>query len=228
VLFRSRARGVKIAGADALVLSHEDFLLHLCLHGTRHLTRDWQDRTVLKSVCDIAHAVVAWRNEIDWQVVRRRALEWRARNAVFVMLYLANEWLAAPVPEQFLSSMRPADLTSDLLAWTRERILRSGIAVAEPVGDNVAQFVQASGIRAKAALIFREAFPTRDQMAVRYGVPPRPPGIYFRYPGHVAGLVVRGVTHGFGLLTRRGVPDDSARVVAHNVALRAWLQSPRS
>src|SRR4051812_47965462 len=68
-----RARRVQIAGADTLVLSPEDFLLHLCLHGTRHLTRDWQDRTVLKSVCDIAHAVGAWGGELDWQTVRRRA-----------------------------------------------------------------------------------------------------------------------------------------------------------
>jgi hypothetical protein len=223
----TRSRQVRIGSADARVLGREDFLLHLCLHGTRHLTRDWNDATVLKGLCDVAQAIETWAPELDWDVVQSRALDWRSRNAVFVILHLAQSWLGAPVPAAVLDGLRPADLTEELLAWARERII--GAAGGEPpaVGDHVARFLTTPGLRAKAALLMREAFPARGRLAQSYGVPAASHRVYLCYPVHVAFLVARGISDGLRLLARRGDLDESARRVAHNLELRAWLQSPR-
>jgi hypothetical protein len=223
----ARSRQARIGSADARVLGHEDFLLHLCLHGIRHLTRDWADATVLKGVCDVAQAVRAWAAELDWDVVRSRALEWRARNAVFVMLHLAQNWLGAPVPQAVLDALRPPDLTADHLAWARERIFGTGDGEAALIGDQVAKFLTTPGLRAKAALLMKEAFPARGRLAQSYGVPAASHRVYLWYPVHVASLVARGLSDGLRLLTHRGELDESARRVAHNLELRAWLQSPR-
>jgi hypothetical protein len=86
------------------------------------VTRDLRDLSVLKSVCDIAQTVRALGAVLDWRVVANRAIQWKAGHAVFLMLHLAREWLAAPVPPEPLRELQPSSVTP-VLEWARERIL---------------------------------------------------------------------------------------------------------
>jgi hypothetical protein len=222
----ARAQAVRIAGADALTLGREDFLLHLCLHGTRHLTRDWDDCTVLKGVCDLARAIGHWGAEVSWDALAERAVAWRARNAVYVMLHLARAWFGAAVPERVMKSLRPANLTEEHLGWVRARILGGTEPAGETIGDHAAELLTSPGVSAKAAVLWREAFPGRSRLAREAGVADQSWRVYAGYPAFAVSRLARALRGGWRLLSRREALDGPAQRVAQNLKLRAWLQAP--
>jgi hypothetical protein len=221
----ARAQAVRIAGADTLTLGREDFLLHLCLHATRHLTRDWDDVTVLKGICDLATALKHWAADVNWDAVDQRASAWRARNAVYVMLHLARQWFGADVPEPVLAALRPADVTDEHLQWVRERILGSAGPTDEKVGDHAAEFVTAHGMRAKTAVVWHQAFPGRRRLARELGLPETSWRVYAGYPKYAASRLAHAIRVGWRLLRRGDAVAGPAQRVAQNVKLRAWLQA---
>jgi hypothetical protein len=112
--FWERSRPTIIAGVGARVLSPEDLLLHLCLH-TASDELEGPFRLGLRPLCDIAAVVHCWQEEIAWQQLQSRAIEWQADRCVYVALWLARELLAAEIPDSVLKSLRPADLDE---RWT--------------------------------------------------------------------------------------------------------------
>lgn len=220
----ARAQSVRVAGADALTPGREDFLLHLCLHAARHLTRDWNDCTVLKGVYDLARAITHWGNDLNWETVAERAAGWRARNAVFLMLHLSREWFGATVPDRVLTTLRPADITDEHLQWVRDRVLGRVDGEGTAVGDQAAAFLTARGARAKAVVLWRETFPDRRRLARQLGVSEASWGLYVRYPIYAASRIARGLVAGVRLVGRREAASGSAGRVARNMKLRDWLQ----
>jgi hypothetical protein len=220
----ARARPARIAGVDALTPGPEDFLLHLCLHAARHLTRDWDDCTVLKGVCDLSRAVAHWASAVNWPTLAARAFAWRARNPVYVMLHLASEWFGAAVPESVMTALRPIDLTDEHLRWLRERIL-GGRPDSVPISDHAAELVTAARFREKVAVLWREAFPGRRRLARDLDLPERSWRIYTSYPRYLVSRIARGARLAWHSLTRRDDLTFPAHQAAQNIKLRAWLQA---
>jgi Uncharacterised nucleotidyltransferase len=75
--------------------SHEDMLVILCLHGTKHR---WSR---LESICSVAELVRS--KPVDWLKVLAHAERWRAARMLNTGLLLAADLLGAPVPEPVLS-----------------------------------------------------------------------------------------------------------------------------
>jgi len=88
----SRARFVYIAGSKIPVLSPEDALLVLSVHGFKHL---WE---CLKWVCDVANLLLA-QQELDWSYIEREADRIGAKRVVLVAISLANQMFDSGLPE---------------------------------------------------------------------------------------------------------------------------------
>jgi hypothetical protein len=221
----SRAEPLQFLGSQAHILAKEDFLLHLCLHATRHITRDWQDCTVLKSLIDVAQTVRHWQGALDWTTVRDRADRWSARNSVYMMLRLAHDWLDAPVPASVLTTLCPHNFGPEVVHWVRERIFTCPDECDLAIGNNVARLLTTSGLAARVFLAVDRVFPPRAELARLYSVSRRSPLVYLYYPRRWKDLVLERLPSAWRLFQDKTHLFQSARRTSSNLALRTWLQS---
>jgi hypothetical protein len=96
---RSQAR--QLAGMKINVLSAEDELLVLCIHGTKHY---W---TRLTWICDIAQCLKG-NPTIDWKLLIDRAAKQDARGMLIIAILLAHEVLGVAVPPSILAEAKAA------------------------------------------------------------------------------------------------------------------------
>lgn len=82
-----------LAGATVTNFQIEDYLIILCMHGSRH---QW-DR--LSWICDIALLLKNYP-ELDWQKTFEAAEQWGAKRMLALGLYLAHVWLNVPLPKE--------------------------------------------------------------------------------------------------------------------------------
>ena len=90
---------VRLDQHEVPVLSVEDELVYICVHGATHL---W-DR--LSWIADVA-ALVTHQPDIDWMAVRETAKEVDAERMVHTGLHLAADLLGAPMPDHVLVAMK--------------------------------------------------------------------------------------------------------------------------
>ncbi|GAB3021927.1 nucleotidyltransferase domain-containing protein [Natronobiforma cellulositropha] len=102
-----RRETLTVAGTEVPVLSAEDRLLMLCVHGTRH---EWER---LQWICDVTEFLA--RYEVDWDALERRAGEHHCRRMVYLGLAVSRELhgttLPAAVEEAIDADPVIADLT---------------------------------------------------------------------------------------------------------------------
>jgi putative nucleotidyltransferase-like protein len=89
--FWDRLQVRSVAGGTVPTLSHEDTLLLLCAHGSKHMWRS------LGWVCDVAALLHSVPN-LDWSSVFQRAAQWRVKRALGLGLLLASDLLNAGIP----------------------------------------------------------------------------------------------------------------------------------
>ncbi|HST21441.1 MAG TPA: nucleotidyltransferase family protein, partial [Blastocatellia bacterium] len=90
-----RIQSVNIAGRQVATLSPEDTLLVLCIHGSKHL---WAR---LGWICDVAR-LIEHEKDFNWQLASERAAALGSRRMFLLGLFLANNLLGAPLPEDVL------------------------------------------------------------------------------------------------------------------------------
>lgn len=125
-----RARPVSIAGVEAMVLSPEDLLLHLCLHTSYHHAFCFG----LRPFCDISATIHHYQNEIDWKQIELRAHEWGVSTYVHITLWLTRELLGVTVPEALIKSLEPSDFDTHMVDLAKNQIFE--------VSDNPLQSIQ--------------------------------------------------------------------------------------
>jgi hypothetical protein len=84
------------------VLSPEDNILHLAVHGYRHL--DVMNHNLVD-----AHELICGQDP-DWPVILHNAEGWRARGALYMLLKSARDILHTPVPAEVLKSLQPGQV----------------------------------------------------------------------------------------------------------------------
>lgn len=89
--FWNRLQVRAVGGGTVSTLSHEDTLILLCAHGSKHMWRS------LGWVCDVA-ALLASAPELDWSSVFQRAAQLRVKRALGLGLFLARDLLGAELP----------------------------------------------------------------------------------------------------------------------------------
>ena len=94
-----RSLPVTISGNPIPSVGFEDMLQILCYHGVKNR---WE---TLKYVCDLSE-LVRVRDNLDWDVILKRAEATRGRRILYLGLFLAHEVLEAPVPDAVMQHVR--------------------------------------------------------------------------------------------------------------------------
>ena len=105
------AQTVQLSEVAAMGLSLEDLLLHICIHAAYAHTFFQQ----VRSVVDLAEILGLKSSQINWQFLLKEAHDWRIERGVFAMLYISQQYLAAPVPDQVLLQLAPQDFSPAML-----------------------------------------------------------------------------------------------------------------
>jgi hypothetical protein len=162
-IWRDR-RAMQCGTAAAWKMSAEHQLLHLCLHGARHVFEPWGDRFGLKTVCDI-RAVLA-RETIDWDSFAASAASWHAERAAYFMLTLARDWLNAAVPAEALERLSSGGVDPQWFTWARAQVVLPGATQA--VGGQTARALAHGSVRQKMGVFFRRLFPPAGEIRERF------------------------------------------------------------
>jgi hypothetical protein len=114
-----RAVPVRLGEVQALALSAEDLLLHLCLHTAYN--HGWlQFDGGLRQLADIAAVVRHYESTLDWSAFAARAHAWRASRCAWLSLVTARNLLRADVPDAVLDWLAPAHCHAQ---WTRTAVM---------------------------------------------------------------------------------------------------------
>jgi hypothetical protein len=181
-----RARPATIAGVEALVLSPEHLLLHLCLHVAFTHQFDFG----LGPFCDISETLRHYRDQMNWEQVRLCALQWGVSKCVYLTLYLARELMEAAVPEEMLKALEPNELDPSLITWAKRQTF-GGLGEALSISLNLARMWEADRLQDKVTILLRSAFPSPELMATMYSVPLSSKRVYLYYPMRLIDLILR-------------------------------------
>lgn len=237
----ARARAARIGGADVLVLSPEDTLLHLAIHAAFHHLF----AAKLLTLCDVAVALDHWRDRIDWNVFWWRARAWGAERSALITLALTQTWLRYPLPEAAAAPLAHHLTEMEGLTQIAARQMRAKAAALalrrlspKPVVANprpeVAVFVrlrQLPTARSRAKLIVGRVFVSRRELSASFGLSPMPPWLPLLYPVRLGMLVGRYAPGVIGLAVQRwlgrGEDPEVAELLEANRGRRtlmAWLR----
>ena len=217
-----RAQSAEIAGVEALVLSPEDLVLHLCLHASF----SHKFRVGLRACWDILEVVRHYRDTIDWDQVVRRAQQWRIGKYAYLTLRLARELLAADIPVAVIAALEPADFPPEVVTWARTCIFTPEIDTS--VSPSMAKLWTSGLLKAKFMLLLRVLCPPRAAMARIYRTPPDSTRIYLYYPLRWMDLLLRYGRHAWGLWRGDHHTRDDLRAASERTALADWLRRPVS
>ena len=105
-----RRRPMTIDGIAVSRLAAEDNILHLVAH---FAIGHQMGRPGLRALWDVATSLRAW--PVDWDLLLRRARRWHLRLPLYLVLRLAADFVAAPLPDSVLRALSPAPLRLALL-----------------------------------------------------------------------------------------------------------------
>lgn len=178
----ARAHTATIGGCDARVLSPEDLLLHVCIHASLH----HRFGLGLRPLADVAAIADRYGDVLDWNKVRAYAGEWRFITGVYLTLQLAKESVGAKISDAILLAMRPSDFNNKLTEWAKEQIFTRNTELGDSsaMSPRLAQFMGSPSLIEKIRLLFRLAFPSREDMARTSGVPLHSTRLILSYPRH--------------------------------------------
>ncbi len=206
----------RLGDADALVMSPEFVLLHVCVHLACHHVFVFR----LSALCDIAE-IVRVHPELDWIVVVGHGRRHGWGRGVAAALRLAMDHLGAAVPADVLASLGADALDPAMLAEAMEHLLISG---EMPVGlshaTNLMAFVGKRGLVQKLAALWARIFVPRAELALIYRVPERSARVALYYAVRMRDLLRRYAASAWAL----NVSDPQlAATAARHARLARWI-----
>jgi len=206
------------------VLSLEDLLLHICVHGCHHLLTAID----LIPFCDLTKIIEKNADNIDWEKIIDRSILWGGQKGVYLMLLLARELLGAEVPDKILVEIKPRDYQPEFFNAALEqvfaatpgaRFIRNGMGTLLKVKKNKA-------VWGKVTVILNVVFPTREYMARIYPISPSSPKVYLYYFIRLGRLSMFYTKMIFNLLRGDKTVMNDVRHGTRMGSVANWLFSP--
>ena len=220
-----RTQATLVAGIPVRAMTPEDQILHLCVHASVHVFEYG-----LSAMCDLNETLRHFLNKIDWECLRQRAYSWNAERCLYVNMRLAKELLHAPVTDDWLNTIQPADFELRFLTIARKHLFasveRTGINLNS--WSNLVEFWKADNLPHKISFLWQRLFPSRQSMALKYGVPPGSLRIFLFYPVRLKDLLKENSRVAWRLLRREEQLLSQADQQNQVNRLRSWLISGKA
>ena len=210
----------KLADADALLMSPEFLLLHVCAH----LACNHTFVLGISALCDIAEIVRAYP-AIDWKIVIDQGSRHGWRRGIAAALQLTRDQLGAAVPQEVLAELGANALDQDMLSEALTHVLSSH-EVPEDLSafPNFLAFVARRGPAEKLTLFWRRVFMPRSELALLYGVPLHSPRLLLYYAVRLRDLLRQYAARAWSIQ----VSDPNLRAsLERHARLRSWTAGVR-
>ncbi len=210
-----QARRMTIAGQEAMVLSPEDLLLHLCVHTSYQHIFSFG----MRPFCDIAETVRRFDDRLDLDVVIRRAEERNWNRGVFLALELSRDFTGAAIPDEVLNRLRPDGYHPEMAATARAQILTKKEESAA-ISPSMVQFAAQKGALTKIRTAWQRIFLPEDVMVTKYPIRPGSPRRYLYYAVRLWQLL----TYHTGRMIRMSRGDANlSGIVRRKQSLSRWM-----
>ncbi len=186
---------VTLASNDTLILRPEVFLIHLCLHTERHLSRT--QVAILLWWFDITELLERYREKFDWDYVIRIVRENEVAEAVHRVLHMAREDFGARIPTDVLSQVggNGATISASQILYSSDVLMDKQTTAQSQTSRSKPPLLNTPARRSYSNVIhhiLRDAFPCREYMMQRYSIK-NPILVYFYYPARISVNIARVV-----------------------------------
>ena len=172
-----RSIPVMISNVNALALSHEDLILHLCTH----MTYQHKLNGGLQNLVDIAHSIEKFDAEMDWKVLISSAKQWGVERVIWLTFRLLDEVLDIHVPELDLL-LGPAEaIDPDIITKAKCQLLSFEPEPPVNMTPDLAKLSATNNFFAKINIVLNRIFIPKHTLARVYNVPPNSLKIYGCY-----------------------------------------------
>jgi len=180
----ARAVPATIADHQALALSPEDLILHLCMH----LSYQHQFNIGLRGLFDIEMALTHFKGEINWHKLITLAQSWGATRVLWVSLKLVSDFFIDHIPPEVMDQIQPHQLESWILPEARSQLLL-GQRHSQGMTPDLAKFAAEKSVLNRLRLVWQRIFIPKQRLARLYNVPATSFWIYAYYLRRIADLL---------------------------------------
>lgn len=155
--FWKSAVTVNIDGVDALILSPEHLLLHLCVHSSKHYY------SCLYQLVDISELIHHY--SLNWRLILEEIQRYRIYFPMRYTLNFVKRLFDSHIPAFVLESLDSYKVSS-----FEERIfdVLSNPDIVDHRKNSIAIFLAIPGIKSKVRYIFSQLFPCRERLLTIY------------------------------------------------------------
>lgn len=186
-----RSIPAKISSVDVLTLSPNDLLIYLCAHvAYQHMFMG-----ALRSLYDIKLTISHFSDQLDWTVIRERAIEWELLNSVYLTLRLTDDLLGCDLPRSVLHSLKTSDYSESLLEAARTRVFEN-----LDVAPTVTAVWARQSLRQRLTGSWQRIAIPPSELAGRYKLHPKSRLVYLYYFVRIKDLLLLHGQNVFGIL----------------------------
>jgi len=174
--FWAKARQVNIAGNNALTLTPEHMLIHLCVHF--FLDRQYRTVAALGQLCDIAETIRHYLDGLDWTGFTLRVRLYGIEGVIYYVLHAARRLLDAAVPEAVLVELRPEHYDEEATdLFLRHRVLEARDFLAHGLVSPRTSYHVGTAVGS----MLRRLVPDKVALAEKHGLDPASKRLYLYY-----------------------------------------------
>jgi len=165
-----RAGPLQVEGAEALTLSPEDLIQHLCIHTlSRH---NFYSSFQLRNVYDLWAIIEKYGNDkIDWDYLVESSRQYRTSIFVYLALRKLDESRELPFLKEILKKFEPTgkNISQDKLSYLleNESFLNQNY-LTNPIVETVADLLREKGIIPRIRYLLKRVFRSSAILAQRY------------------------------------------------------------
>lgn len=159
----TRAIATRLAGVPALALSHEDLVVHLCVHAACN----HRFAVPLRAVYDVALCVERLGGRLDWRRLVAVANDAGAGPFVSGMLRVAADMLGAEPPRDALERLAGDGTAGEIVGVVRAQLL----SAARALPDGMQRLHDAAGVAERVRVAARLLFPPGAELRRIYRLP---------------------------------------------------------
>lgn len=153
----------KVAGIESLVLAPH----HLIIHLSEHALKPSHSLGKLIFLCDIHEVVRAYRDQLNWELLKEEAFHFNLSWQVYYCLNLASLVLGAHVPGDVLEKLKPKNA-----GFIERRFFTLTLRPKASYGlSYLMQLAMCQSLSQKVRFLWRTLFPPGEILAQRYAFP---------------------------------------------------------